>query len=107
MKEKEEDLTEGHREKEHEQLRREAEGFTAGPGVVASKTQARGSLAGVLIGVVVGAVLGIIIGVAVFDANRSVVITAVAVAIAGAVFGGVTGGFVGPRKKLEGTEADT
>jgi hypothetical protein len=30
----------------------------------------------------------------------------VAFAAAGATFGGVTGGFVGPRKNLEGSEAD-
>lgn len=100
-------MSEGHREREHEQLRREAEGFTGGPGVVASKTQARGGLAGAVIGAIVGAVIGIAIGIAVFDANRSVIITAIAVTIAGAVFGGVAGGATAPRKKLEGTEADT
>lgn len=100
-------MTERHREQEHEQLRREADSFTGGPGVVATKTQARGGLAGALIGAIVGALIGVVIGVAFFDANRSIWITAIALAVAGAVFGGVAGGFVAPRKKLSGTEADT
>jgi membrane associated rhomboid family serine protease len=99
-------LTDNGREREHEQLRREAEGFTGGPGVVATKSQARGSLAGILGGAIVGVLIGVVVGAIFFEGTRGIVITAVALAVAGATFGGVAGGFVGPRKKLKGTEAD-
>jgi len=89
------------------ELEREANGFTGGPGVVASKSQARGSLGGIAGGTVAGAIIGLIVGVLFFDGALGVVIAGVAFAVGGATFGGVAGGFVRPRQKLEGTEADT
>ena len=62
-------------------MEREAEGFTGGPGIVATKSQARGSLAGIVIGAIV---LG----------------------VAGMVAGGVSGGIVNPERKLDRGEAD-
>lgn len=88
------------------ELEQEAEGFTGGPGVVASKTQARGSLGGIAVGAIVGAVLGLIVGALFFPGTLGLIISAVAFAMAGATFGGVAGGSFAPRKKLEGSEAD-
>lgn len=89
-----------------QELEKEAEGFTGGPGVVASKSQARGGLGGLAAGAVVGALLGLLVGALFFDGALGVVIAVVAFAVGGATFGGVAGGFVAPRKKLEGSEAD-
>ena len=88
------------------ELEEEAEGFTGGPGVVASKTQARGSLGGMLAGAIVGAILGLIIGVLFFEGTLGIVIAAIVFAVGGATFGGVAGGSFAPRKKLDGSEAD-
>ena len=89
------------------ELEREADGFTGGPGVVATKSQARGSLGGIAGGAVVGALLGLIIGVLFLEGALGVIIATVAFAVGGATFGGVAGGFVRPRQKLEGSEADS
>ena len=88
------------------ELEQEAEGFTGGPGVVASKTQARGGLGGMIAGIVVGAILGLIVGALFFSGSLGLIISVVAFAMAGATFGGVAGGSFAPRKKLEGSEAD-
>ena len=84
----------------------EAEGFTAGPGVVATKSQAKGSIGGTLIGAVVGALLGLVIG-ALFLEGAGMIIAIVAFAVAGAVAGGTAGGFVKPRRDLTDGGADT
>lgn len=89
------------------ELEREADGFTGGPGVVASKTQARGSLGGIVGGTIVGAILGLLVGLVFFGGALGIIVSVVAFAAGGATFGGVTGGFVRPRQKLEGTEADS
>ncbi len=94
------------RERAKKELEEEAEGFTGGPGVVASKTQARGSLAGIVVGVVVGAILGLIVGAIFFQGTLGIVIGVVSFAFGGATFGGLAGGSFGPRHKLEGSEAD-
>ena len=88
------------------ELEQEAEGFTGGPGVVASKSQARGSLGGIGVGVIAGGLLGLVVGLIFFSGALGVIIAVVAFAVGGAVFGGVAGGAVAPRKKLEGSEAD-
>jgi hypothetical protein len=88
------------------ELEQEAEGFTGGPGVVASKTQARGSLGGIAAGVIVGALLGLVVGALFFEGSLGLLISVVALAFAGATFGGVLGGSVAPAKKLDGSEAD-
>ncbi len=88
-------------------MREEAESLTAGPGVVASKSQARGSLAGIVAGTVAGAVLGLIVALIAFsETGRAIVISVLAFAVAGATFGGVAGGFVKPRRKLQHTDTD-
>ncbi len=87
-------------------LEREADSFTGGPGVVASKSQARGSVGGIVLGAIIGAIVGVIVGLIFFTGALGVIISTVAFAVGGATFGGVAGGFVKPRQELEGTEAD-
>jgi uncharacterized membrane protein len=89
-----------------EEMKQETEHLTGGPGVVATKSQARGSLVGLVAGVVAGALLGALIGLLIFEGALGVAITTIAFGVAGATFGAVSGGFVAPRKKLGPTEAD-
>jgi hypothetical protein len=89
------------------EMRDELEGLVAGPGVIASKTMSRGSLAGSVIGAVVGAVVGFLVGAAIFGSqsgtSRTVGIAAAVVAFAAglATAGGVMGGFFKPRYKSD------
>jgi hypothetical protein len=94
------------RERERQIQAEETEHFTGGPGVVATKSQARGATGGFLAGAVAGALVGLLIGLLMFEA-RGVIIATVSLAVAGAVFGGVAGGIGRSMKKLERTEADT
>lgn len=94
------------RSRAQRELEEEAEHLTGGPGVVASKTQARGSIAGVGAGVVIGAILGLIVGFLFFQGTLGIMISVIAFATGGATFGGLAGGSFAPRKKLEGSEAD-
>ncbi len=87
-------------------MEREAEGFTGGPGIVATKSQARGSLAGIVIGGIVGVMLGAALGALVFQGTFGLVIGAVVIGVAGLVAGGVSGGIVNPQRKLDRGEAD-
>ncbi len=90
---------EEHREAAHA----ETDSFTGGPGVVATKSQARGGVVGAVIGAVVGALLGLVIGLL-----ADVLVVGIVVgAVAGSVVGGVAGGGQNPKQKLgSGTEAD-
>lgn len=88
------------------ELEEEAEGFTGGPGITASKTQARGATAGIGVGTVIGALIGLVVGVLFFEGALGIVISVVAFAVGGATFGGVAGGSFRPRQKLDGSEAD-
>jgi hypothetical protein len=102
---KEEDMSDA-RSRAQREMEQEADSFTGGPGIVASKSQARGAGGGILLGTVVGGVIGLLLGALLFEGVLGVIVAGVAFAAAGATFGGVTGGFVGPRKNLEGSEAD-
>lgn len=85
----------------------ELEGVAAGPGVVASKSQAQGGLGG-LVGLgFVGLVVGVLLGWTVFGGStQAIVISAIAFAFAGGTAGVLIGGFVTPRKKLPDAGAD-
>ena len=75
---------ESKRERQYE----ETDSFTGGPGVVATKSQARGGLLGAVIGGVIGALLGLVIGLL-----ADVLVVGIVVgAVAGSVVGGVAGG---------------
>ncbi len=89
------------------QSEREADSFTGGPGVAATKSQMKGSMAGAAVGAIVGALIGVVVGAIFFEGTLGMIISAVSVGLAGATAGGVSGGFVGPRRKLDGGEADT
>ena len=75
----------------------EGDHLTIGPGVVATKSQARGAAGGIVLGGVIGALVGALIGVLVFGGALGIIITAVCVGFGGAVFGGTAGGFVNVR----------
>ena len=94
-----------------EDIREETDAFTGGPGVAATKSQARGSLLGGGLGIVAGAIIGVIVGLLAsailgFE-QRGVIISIVVFGVAGVTFGGVAGGFLRPRQKLPKSEADT
>ncbi len=97
------------RSKAQAEMAEEAEHFTGGPGVIATKSQARGGLGGTVLGAVIGAVLGLVAGALFFEGTPGVVISVVAFAAGGGTCGAIVGAFVRPRQKLEGseTEADT
>lgn len=87
-------------------MEREAEHFTGGPGIVATRSQARGGLAGIVIGGLIGAVIGAIIGAIAFQGTKGLIIGAVVVAVAGATAGGVSGGVVATDKNVTRGDAD-
>jgi hypothetical protein len=75
--------------------RRESESLTMGPGLVVTKSQARGAGVGLSIGAVVGALAGTLVGLALFDGIPALIMIicgAVAGCVAGGVFGGIAGG---------------
>ena len=82
-----------------------ADNMTVGPGVVATKSQARGALGGVVVGVIVGAIIGLIIG-AIIPGQSSLVIAPIVFAIAGGVAVGVFGGIFNSQSKRERSAAD-
>ena len=94
------------RSRAKEELAQEAEGFTGGPGVTASKTQARGAVGGTMVGAIIGAVVGLLVGLVFFEGALGIAIAVIAFGVGGATFGGVAGGSFRPRKKLQGSEAD-
>ena len=87
------------------EMHEEADSFTGGPGVVASKSQARGSMGGIVLGLIVGAILGLIVGLFI-GSTPGLIISVIAFAFAGATAGGVSGGFVRPKKTVPPSGAD-
>ena len=100
---KPEDRTRGDQAEQREELA----GVVAGPGVVASKSQARGSVAWASAGAIIGAVIGLIAGLISSSGSSGIAIFVIAFAVAGLVAGGVSGGIARPRQKLDGDEADS
>ena len=90
---------------QHE-MEQEGRAITAGPGVVGTKSQMQGAGIGLFLGALAGGVVGLIAGLLLFEGG-AVIITLVVGAVAGLVFGFTAGGFLGPVKKLDGTDADT
>lgn len=83
-----------------EKVNAETDQFVAGPGVVGTKSQARGSIGGVFVGGIVGAVVGVVIGLIFFGGAVGIIISAICFTIAGATAGGVAGGSVNPRRQV-------
>ena len=81
-----------------------AEHLEVGPGVVATKSQAKGAGGGIAIGVVVGAVIGLIVGV--IAGGPALWIAPIVFAVAGAVALGVFGGFAKSQSTRETSRAD-
>lgn len=85
-----------------EGMEHEGEGLTGGPGVFATRSQARGAGAGVTMGVFAGALLGLVAGIVIFQGRAvPIIITVVAFATGGATFGGLVGGIVRSRDVSE------
>ena len=81
-----------------------AEHLEVGPGVVATKSQAKGAGGGILLGVLVGAVIGFIVGA--IAGGAALWIAPIVFAIAGAVALGVFGGFAKSQETREASRAD-
>ena len=81
-----------------------AEHLEVGPGVVATKSQARGASGGILLGVVIGAVIGFVIGVMV--GGPAVWIAPIVFAVGGAVALGVFGGYAKSEATREHSRTD-
>jgi uncharacterized protein (DUF697 family) len=82
-------------------MNEEVEGVAGGPGLIATRTQARSGGIGAIVGAVIGALIGLLVGLLLFDGGRAVVISVVALAVGGAVFGGVAAGITRSMNKLE------
>lgn len=78
----------------------EADSFTGGPGVVATKSQARGGIAGAVVGALIGAIIGALIGLLFLGGGSSTIITAIVGAVAGAVALGIFGGIFNSAKNV-------
>jgi NADH:ubiquinone oxidoreductase subunit 6 (subunit J) len=87
---------------EQETARDEIDSLTGGPGVVATKSQAQGSLMWIIIGLVIGAVVGAVVGLIAGAFLVSVLVGAVG----GAVVAAVAGGGQRPKQRLESGEVD-
>jgi uncharacterized membrane protein len=85
------------------EVQSEADSFTGGPGVVATKSQARGGIAGAAVGALIGAIMGALIGLLFLGGGSSTIITAVVGAVAGAVALGVFGGIFNSAKNVTPT----
>ena len=81
-----------------------ADHLTAGPGLVATKSQARGASGGILIGAIVGAVIGLVVGLVV--QGPAVWIAPIVFAVGGAVASGVFGGFYKSQETREQSPTD-
>lgn len=89
-----------------EEMEQEGRAITGGPGIVGTKSQMQGAGLGILLGTIVGGLIGLGAGLVFFE-GATVIVTLVVGVVAGATFGFTAGGFVGPVKKLDGTDADT
>ena len=83
-------------------MQEEGDSLTGGPGVVATKSQARGGLAGIVIGIIVGGGLGALIGLLMGGGSTTVIIAIVG-AVAGAVALGVFGGIFNSSRNVSST----
>ena len=73
-------------------MAQEGDGAVVGPGVVATKSQAKGGAAGIFLGGLGGAVVGAILGALIFGGTFGIVVTAVCLAFAGGTIGVLLGG---------------
>jgi predicted lipid-binding transport protein (Tim44 family) len=81
-----------------------ADHLTVGPGLVATKSQAKGATGGFLIGAVIGAIVGLIIGL-VFQ-GPALWIAPIVFAVGGAVASAVFGGYYKSQETRAGSPTD-
>lgn len=81
----------------------EGDSVLVGPGVVATKSQTRGGIAGIILGGASGAILGAILGAVIFGGMSGIVITAVCFAFAGGTIGVLVGGFTNTKGNVSPT----
>ena len=92
------------------EMRSEAESFVGGPGLVATRSQSKGSLIGVTIGALLGGLVGLGVGALLFG-TLGMILTAAVGLTGGATVAGVVGGSVrprikeGPKRSLEGYQS--
>ena len=82
------------------ELQEEGDGLLVGPGVVTSKSQARGGVAGIVLGGLGGGIIGALIGALIFGGLSGIVITAVCCAFAGGTIGVLVGGFTNTKDNV-------
>ena len=85
-------MTEEERLPSDREMAEEGDGVLVGPGVVTTKSQAKGGAAGIVLGGFAGAVIGAILGALIFGGAFGIVITAVCFAFAGGTIGVLLGG---------------
>jgi uncharacterized membrane protein len=102
--EEEENMTEQNREADlrhaEAEMEEEAARITAGPGMIATKSQTRGGAAGIVGGGFIGIVLGLIIGFIFFDGAGGILVSAACGAFAGGTVGVLVGGIVPTRDNV-------
>jgi len=81
----------------------EGDGVLVGPGVVTTKSQAKGGLAGITLGGFLGAVVGAILGALIFGGMFGIIVTAVCLAFAGGTIGVLVGGFTATKSNVSPT----
>src|SRR3712207_5877871 len=81
----------------------EGDSVLAGPGVVATKSQTRGGIAGISLGGGAGALVGALLGALIFGGIPGIVITAVCFAFAGGTIGVLVGGFTNTKGNVSPT----
>ena len=74
------------------EMAQEGDGAVVGPGLVATKSQSKGGLAGIALGGFLGAIAGAILGAFIFGGIFGIVISAICFAFAGGTIGVLLGG---------------
>ena len=85
------------------EMNEEGDGVLVGPGVVTTKSQTKGGLAGITLGGFLGAVVGALLGALIFGGMMGIIITAVACAFAGGTIGVLLGGTFASEKNVSPT----
>ncbi len=80
------------------EMEEEGDSVLVGPGVVTTKSQTRGGIAGIILGGGAGLLIGALIGALLFAGMQGVIITAVVGAFCGGTIGTLVGGFVNTKE---------
>ncbi len=85
------------------EVHEEGDGAVVGPGVVATKSQAKGATGGIMLGGFLGIVVGAILGSLIFGGMFGIIITAVCFAFAGGTIGALVGGSEASKSNVSPT----